>query len=48
MLRSKGETVRNIAKKLNTSFSTISFWCRDIKLSDSVINKMNFLKKKDP
>lgn len=45
MLRSKGETVRDIAKKLNTSFSTISFWCRDIKMSASVINKMKFNKK---
>src|SRR3989344_7010389 len=44
-LRSKGETVRDIAKKLDVSFSTISFWCRDIKLPVSVINKMKFNKK---
>jgi len=44
-LRLKGETVRGIAKKLNVSFSTVSFWCRDIKISTSVINKMVFNKK---
>lgn len=44
-MRLKGETVRNIAEKLNTSFSTISFWCRDIKLTDTVIKKMKFNKK---
>ncbi len=44
-MRSKGETVRNIAKKLNTSFSTVSFWCRDIKLTDAVIKVMKFNKK---
>ncbi len=44
-MRLKGETIRDIAQKLNTSFSTISFWCRDIKLSETVIKKMKFNKK---
>ncbi len=44
-LRLKGETVRAIAKKLNVSFSTVSFWCRDIKLSTSIIKMMKFNKK---
>lgn len=44
-LRRNGYTVRDIAKKLGISFSTVSFWCRDIKLSRSVINKMKFVKK---
>lgn len=44
-LRLKGETVRAIAKKLNVSFSTVSFWCRDIKLSASTIKRMKFNKR---
>ncbi len=44
-LRENGETVRAIAKRLGVSFSTISFWCRDIKLSKSVIQQMQFKKK---
>lgn len=44
-LRLKGQTVRDIAEKLNISFSTVSFWCRDIKLSDITIKKMKFNKK---
>jgi hypothetical protein len=44
-LRLKGETVRGIAKKLGLSFSTVSFWCRDIKLSEAMIKKMKFNKK---
>lgn len=43
--RLKGETIRGIAKKLNMSFSTVSFWCRDIRLSASTIKKMKFNKK---
>lgn len=44
-LRKKGQTVRDIATNLGVSFSTVSFWCRDIKLSESVIKRMIFLKK---
>ncbi|MEK7635309.1 MAG: helix-turn-helix domain-containing protein [Patescibacteria group bacterium] len=44
-LRIKGGTVRDIAKKLGISFSTISFWCRDIKLSEAMIKKMKFNKQ---
>lgn len=44
-LRFKGNNVRNIAKRLNISFSTVSFWCRNIKLPVSVIRKMAFDKK---
>lgn len=44
-MRLNGKTVRDIAEKLNTSFSTISFWCRDIKLPETVIKKMKFNKK---
>jgi hypothetical protein len=44
-MRTKGGTVRDIAKKLGLSFSTVSFWCRDIKLSEAVIKRMKFNKK---
>jgi transposase len=45
-LRKSGLSIRNIAKKLGVSFSTVSFWCRDIRLSSSVIKRMDFLKNR--
>lgn len=33
-LRTKGRSIREIAKKLQISKSSVSIWCRDIKLSD--------------
>lgn len=36
-LRKKGTSITDIAKKLNVSKSTISYWCRDIELSPTQI-----------
>jgi len=40
-LRKKGESIKTIAKKLNISKSTVSLWCRDIKLSAGQIKKLH-------
>jgi hypothetical protein len=33
-LRRKGESINDIARRLNASKSSVSYWCRDIRLSD--------------
>jgi hypothetical protein len=40
ILRHKGFSYGNIAKKCNTSKSNISLWCRDVKLSRDQYNKL--------
>lgn len=40
-LRHKGESIKDIAKKLKIAKSTISLWCRDIKLSPEQIRKLH-------
>ena len=39
-LRMAGESINNIAKKLNLSKSTISLWCSEMKLSNGVRNML--------
>lgn len=39
--RKKGESIKDIAKLLNIAKSTISIWCRDIKLTPSQISKLH-------
>lgn len=46
-IRRKGKSIKDIAKKLNIGKSTISIWCRDIKLSNKQLENIykNGLKK---
>ena len=39
-MRESGLSLGDISKKLNVTKSTLSFWCKDIVLSESVINKI--------
>ena len=39
-LRKRGTSINDIAQKLKVSKSTVSYWCRDIVLSSSVIKKI--------
>lgn len=39
-LRFDGESIKNIAKKLDVSKSSASLWCRDIKLSEAQIKEL--------
>ncbi|MBM3261462.1 hypothetical protein FJY93_03515 [Candidatus Kaiserbacteria bacterium] len=39
-LRKQGTSIKSIAKILDASTSTVSYWCRDIKLSESQIRKL--------
>lgn len=39
-LRSEGESIKQIAKKLAVAPSTISNWCKDVKLSDLQIREL--------
>lgn len=39
-LRKRGESIRDIAKKLKVSKGTVSLWCRDIKLTLQQIKKL--------
>lgn len=39
-LRSQGESIKVIAKNLSVSSSTVSLWCRDIKLSPDQIKEL--------
>ncbi len=40
-LRQKGESIKDIAKKLKIAKSTISYWCRDIKLTPEQIERLH-------
>jgi len=40
-LRKKGKSIKTIAKVLNISKSTISIWCRDIKLTKKQIERLH-------
>ncbi|MDP2910043.1 MAG: helix-turn-helix domain-containing protein [bacterium] len=40
-LRKKGESIKEIAKKIGIAKSTVSLWCRDIKLTDKQINDLH-------
>lgn len=40
VLRHNGESIGQIAIKLNVSKSSVSYWCRDISLSKTQINKI--------
>lgn len=40
-LRQKGESIKVIAKKLNISKSTISLWCRDVKLTQRQVQRLH-------
>ena len=44
-LRKRGNSIKDIAWKLNVSQSTVSLWCRDLKLSREQVNKL--LKSKE-
>ena len=39
-LRSGGESIKVIAKTLSVSPSTVSYWCKDVKLSDGQIREL--------
>lgn len=39
-MRKQGASLGDIASKLNVSKSTLSFWCKDISLSDNLIEKI--------
>ena len=39
LLRKKGESINDIAKKIKVSKSIVSRWCRDIKLTSEQIEK---------
>lgn len=41
VLRQKGESVKDIARKLKIAKSTVSLWCRDIKLTPEQIQKLH-------
>lgn len=45
-LRRQGHGIREIAKLLNLNPTTISFWCRDIQLSQELIDKIKNSGKK--
>lgn len=38
--RSKGESIKSIAKKIGVSTSTVSLWCKDIKLTKEQITQL--------
>ena len=40
-LRQNGESIKDIAKKLKIAKSTVSFWCRDIKLTPEQIQRLH-------
>lgn len=46
-IRKRGKSIKDIAKKLKMAKSTISIWCRDIKLSQKLLEKIyvNGMKK---
>lgn len=46
-LRSKGKSIKNIAKNLKVSVSSVSAWCRDIELTQQQIEKLQN-QAKDP
>ncbi len=39
-LRRKGESIKKIAQLVNVSVSTVSLWCRDVKLTDSQVENL--------
>jgi len=39
--RKKGKSIYDIARMLNLKPTTISYWCKDIRLSDSLIKKIS-------
>ena len=41
LLRKKGESINDIAKKIKVSKSIVSRWCRDIKLTSEQIEKLH-------
>ncbi len=45
-LRRKGESIREIADKINASKSSVSIWCRDIKLTPKQIKRLDERMKK--
>lgn len=45
--RIEGESIKSIAKKIRVSSSTVSFWCKDIKLSEKQIAQLE-KNSKDP
>lgn len=46
-LRENGESIKEIARQLGVSPSTVSVWCRDIELTDSQIKKLE-KRSRDP
>ena len=40
-LRKKGNSIGDIARKINVSKSVVSLWCRDITLNDQQIEKLH-------
>jgi len=40
-LRQKGESIKDIARKLKVAKSTVSLWCRDIKLTPDQIQRLH-------
>src|SRR3990167_6988584 len=45
-LRKRGESIKQIAKKLDAPVSTVSTWCRDIKLTPEQIEKLTELQSR--
>jgi len=41
LLRKKGESINDIAKKIKVSKSVVSLWCRDIKLTSKQIERLH-------
>ncbi|OHB11476.1 MAG: hypothetical protein A3G05_00450 [Candidatus Zambryskibacteria bacterium RIFCSPLOWO2_12_FULL_45_14] len=41
LLRKKGGSIYDIARKLGLRPTTVSYWCKDIKLSDSLIRRIS-------
>ncbi len=46
VLRTKGESIKNIANNLGVSRSTVSWWVRDITLTPKQLNQLKFSEEK--
>jgi len=40
-LRERGESIKDISKKIGISRSTVSFWCRDVELTPEQLNNLH-------
>jgi DNA invertase Pin-like site-specific DNA recombinase len=44
-MRAMGESIKDIARILDVSVSSVSIWCRDIKLNDLQIKRLDKKRK---